>query len=243
MRITADLGLASAPHRARGGWHPGWLFRTGVMGTWFDPSDRGSLFQDAAGTIPVLADGQPVGRMLDKSGQGHHATQPVAAARPTWRTNGRLGWLEFDGVDDRMIVAAAALSSPVLSICAGLRYMAGNLAWGALRSRLDVGTYCGLSHPSFSGPTSNAGGQSFVNGLAAPGDRIALRGLLLTPAVLRVEGAQAAAFSGQGWQILSYWNTAPPAGQLFGYLELQGQLGAEAPRLERWMARKTGVAA
>ena len=58
MRITADLGLASAPHRARGGWHPGWLFRTGVMGTWFDPSDRGSLFQDAAGTIPVQADGR-----------------------------------------------------------------------------------------------------------------------------------------------------------------------------------------
>ena len=36
-------------------------------GAWFDPSDLSTLFQDAAGTIPVTALEQPVGLWLDKS--------------------------------------------------------------------------------------------------------------------------------------------------------------------------------
>lgn len=34
---------------------------------WLDPSDLSTLFQDAAGTIPVTADGDPVGVWLDRS--------------------------------------------------------------------------------------------------------------------------------------------------------------------------------
>lgn len=52
-------------------------------GAWFDPSDLSTLFQDAAGTTPVTAVEQPVGLMLDKSGNGNHATQPITASRPT----------------------------------------------------------------------------------------------------------------------------------------------------------------
>ena len=52
-------------------------------GAWFDPSDLSTLFQDAAGTTPVTAVGQPVGKILDKSGNGYHATQPITASRPT----------------------------------------------------------------------------------------------------------------------------------------------------------------
>lgn len=36
-------------------------------GAWFDPSDMTTLYQDAAGTIPVTAVEQPVGLILDKS--------------------------------------------------------------------------------------------------------------------------------------------------------------------------------
>lgn len=36
-------------------------------GAWFDPSDLSTMFQDAAGTVPVTAVEQPVGLMLDKS--------------------------------------------------------------------------------------------------------------------------------------------------------------------------------
>ena len=52
-------------------------------GAWFDPSDLSTLYQDAAGTIPVTAVEQPVGKMLDKSGNGYHATQSITASRPT----------------------------------------------------------------------------------------------------------------------------------------------------------------
>ena len=72
------------------------------------------LFQDSAGTVPVTADGDPVGKMLDQSGNGKHATQSTSAARPIYRTNGTLHWLEFDGVDDLLTtvsVAAWAISA------------------------------------------------------------------------------------------------------------------------------------
>lgn len=43
------------------------LFANGEQGVWFDSSDRSTLFQDAAGTLPVSGVEQPVGLMLDKS--------------------------------------------------------------------------------------------------------------------------------------------------------------------------------
>lgn len=52
-------------------------------GAWFDPSDLSTLYQDAAGTTPVTAVEQPVGKMLDKSGNNWHATQSITASRPT----------------------------------------------------------------------------------------------------------------------------------------------------------------
>lgn len=97
--MSYAIGLRSALYGA-GGWTPLRLFRNGEQGAWYDPSDLSTLFQDAAGTTPVAADGDPVGLMLDKSGNGNHASQSVAASRPTFREGGGLRWLEFDGVDD-----------------------------------------------------------------------------------------------------------------------------------------------
>ena len=51
----------------RGSTSPLALFAGGVIGVWFDPSDRTTLFEDVAGTIPATLPGQPVGLMLDKS--------------------------------------------------------------------------------------------------------------------------------------------------------------------------------
>ncbi len=55
----------------------------GANGAMFDPSDMTTMFQDAAGTIPVTAVEQPVGKIIDKSGNGYHATQSITASRPT----------------------------------------------------------------------------------------------------------------------------------------------------------------
>jgi hypothetical protein len=81
------------------------LFNAGIQGAWYDPSDLSTLFQDSAGTTPVTASGQPVGKMLDKSGNGNHASQSTSAKRPTYTAGGGLHWLAFDGADDAMAVA------------------------------------------------------------------------------------------------------------------------------------------
>lgn len=75
---------------------------------WYDFSDLSTLFQDSAGTIPVAADGDPIGKVVDKSGNGHDLTQATAAARPTYRTSGGLHWADFDGSDDVLLSSAYA---------------------------------------------------------------------------------------------------------------------------------------
>lgn len=57
-------------------------------GIWYDPQDLTTLFQDAAGTLPVYRPGTglvdpPVGLMLDKSGGGYHASQSTPTYSPT----------------------------------------------------------------------------------------------------------------------------------------------------------------
>lgn len=67
------------------------LFANGEQGFWYDPNDLSTMFQDAAGTIPVTAAGQPVGLIRDKSGRNNHAYQTTSAARPILRSIPILG--------------------------------------------------------------------------------------------------------------------------------------------------------
>lgn len=60
------------------------LFSASEPGALYDPSDISTLFQDEAGTTPVTAVEQFVGRILDKSGRGNHATQATAMKRPVY---------------------------------------------------------------------------------------------------------------------------------------------------------------
>ena len=78
------------------------LFLAGEGGVFYDPSVPNTLFTDSAGTIPAVAD-DPIGRMLDLSGNNNHAIQTVDLDRPIYRTAGGLHWLEFDGVNSCMI--------------------------------------------------------------------------------------------------------------------------------------------
>lgn len=80
------------------------LFSSSEKGVWYDPSDITTLFQDAAGTIPVVSHGDPVGRVEDKSGNGHHLTQTTDANRPTYHI-GSTGAksLLFDGTNDSLV--------------------------------------------------------------------------------------------------------------------------------------------
>lgn len=104
------------------------LFKGGKQGVWYDPSDKSTLFQDVAGTVPVTKDGDPIGLMKDKSGNGYHATQTVSTARPTYRTDGTLHWLDFDGVDDDLVASFTSQSASKISQCVGIQVDAGALS-------------------------------------------------------------------------------------------------------------------
>lgn len=105
-------GIALAINYPNGaGFDPLSLFAAGEQGAWYDPSDFSTLFQDAAGTIPVTAAGQPVGMMRDKSGRGNHATQATATSRPILQTAGGKWYLAFDGVDDFLVTGNINLTS------------------------------------------------------------------------------------------------------------------------------------
>jgi len=78
----------------------------GIAGAWYGPSDLSTLFQDSAGTTPVTTAGQPVGLMLDNSGNDNHATQATAAARPIYQTGPARATI--DKVDDRLSVTVPA---------------------------------------------------------------------------------------------------------------------------------------
>ena len=71
MRIGVNLSLVQmAVRQMLGGsapWTPASLFASSEPGVWYDPSDLTTLFEDAAGTIPITTVEKPVGLMLDKS--------------------------------------------------------------------------------------------------------------------------------------------------------------------------------
>jgi len=99
------------------------LFAAGEQGAWYDPSDFSTLYQDSAGTTPVTAVGQPVGKILDKSGRGNHASQTTAASRPTLQqdSNG-LYYLSFDGTDDSMVTPSINFTgTDKMTVWAGVR--------------------------------------------------------------------------------------------------------------------------
>ena len=61
------LPLVLLNRRRIGGFSPRAILAGSTALVWLDPSDLTTLFQDAAGTTPVTAPGQPVGLALDKS--------------------------------------------------------------------------------------------------------------------------------------------------------------------------------
>lgn len=97
--FNLGMGLGLGESRAPFARNPiAALFTTGVNGAWYDPSDFSTMFQDAAGTTPVTAVGQPVGLMLDKSKglvlgpelvtNGDFATDTAWTKGGTWTISG-----------------------------------------------------------------------------------------------------------------------------------------------------------
>ncbi|WP_422028209.1 leucine-rich repeat domain-containing protein [Roseovarius sp.] len=92
----------SSPFGRRRGFSPADLFRFGEKGTALIVGPN-VCFQDAAGTTPAGA-GDPVGLVLDTSGNGNNATQSDNDDyRPTLQTAGGLWYLDPDLIDDCVV--------------------------------------------------------------------------------------------------------------------------------------------
>jgi hypothetical protein len=80
---------------------PSDLFLNDEEGVWYDPSDLSTMFQDTAGTVPVTGEGQYVGKIMDKSGNGHHGI--AVGSKPILVKDEKgLYYLDFDGISTRM---------------------------------------------------------------------------------------------------------------------------------------------
>ena len=163
------------------------LFSNNEVGFAYDPNDLNTLYQDAAGTIPVTAAGHPVGLILDKSGRNNHAFQTTSASRPILRKNAVTGanYLEFDGIDDFLQTNNIDFTATdKVSLFAGLN-RTGNATVGTL---LETGS-------SFSNPTGGFGikcpvgiGTSTLNLLASAGGSSVSTGEVVSPATLVYSG-------------------------------------------------------
>lgn len=111
MRIGLGLGLTGGQRRAAA-WMP-----TDVGGCLlYLLAGTAQLYQDDAGTVPVTATSDPVGRWADLSASAYHLTQATAAQRGTYDGDG-LGSgkpaVTFDGTDDGLTRVATLTASAI----------------------------------------------------------------------------------------------------------------------------------
>lgn len=247
------------------------LFAASEPGVWLDPTDLSTLFQDDAGTTPVTAAGQSVGRILDKSGRGNHATQSIFASRPIYQVDsGGRPYLSFDGTDDFLVTPTITPGTDKVQVFAGVRKLSdaavGMLCELSASTSGNNGTFWCI--PGYTGVGSSTGpywnvsskGTLLVNATSPasyPAPQTAVQthlsdigGDMLT---LRINGAQVAqstADQGTG-NYLAYplyigcrgGTTLPFNGHLYGLITRFGPnlTADQISQTERWMAQKTGV--
>lgn len=89
------------------------LFANGEQGALLDLVPSTYLYQDLAGTTPVVADGDLVALAQDLSPNGNDFTQSTTADRPEWTANagGLMGLAAIDGGDSMVATAGSAIGS------------------------------------------------------------------------------------------------------------------------------------
>lgn len=241
------------------------LFSNGEQGFFYDPNDLSTMFQDAAGTVPVTAVGQPVGLIRDKSGRNNHAYQTVSASRPILRKNAVTGanYLEFDGSDDFLVTNSIDFTvTDKVSLLAGVRKFNDVVTTPVfeLGATPNTSRYFGILAPALSGVTSysfasNRGGSLIqtAGGRFAPApDDSVISAISLNKLTLRRNGVladNAATNTGTG----NYGNyplyigrrggtTLPFNGHIYSLIGI-GRLTTDSETLaiEKEIAKRVGV--
>lgn len=127
-------------------WIPQAIKDTSELKVWLDPSDLSTMFQDSGQTTPVTTDGQPVGLIKDKSGNNYHASQSVNAARPIYRTDGTLHWLDFNGTSQYLVIVDSNWFNTVSATTwiVGANISSDSQEYGAVISKINE-SYNGLA--------------------------------------------------------------------------------------------------
>jgi hypothetical protein len=102
---------------------------------WINFSDFATMYQDDAGTTPVTATGQQMGKAMDQSGNGNHIIQPTSAKRGLVSAT-YPGCVTLDGVDDSYYTASTLDLSAVSAVTVYL----------AFRQPNEIGSQCILEH-------------------------------------------------------------------------------------------------
>ena len=125
-------------------WNPLSLFTQSEPGFWYDPSDITTLFQDSTGLIPVTTAGQSVGKVVDKSGRGNHATQAIALQRPTYQIDGTgRPYLLFDGSLSGMLTGTITPNTDKAQVFIGLRKLSDAAAAIVIEASANSGSNSG----------------------------------------------------------------------------------------------------
>lgn len=217
------------------------LFAGGVGGIWYDPSDLSTLFQDDGGTIPVTADGDPVGLILDKSGNGKHASQVTAGLRPFYKTAGGLKWLLFDGTDDTMLNAppaadvaiCAAVRPGVLSSYRGIFATVSGSPGASMFANLASGKWGTYSGSDRSANSTLASGADYV---------LTMEGL--ATGLYRLNGVSDGTYAATGGQGVPHFGgeiTQEFPGRIYGMIARAALFGTKLRLVERYLAKKAGM--
>tara|TARA_R110000737_G_scaffold273822_1_gene280650 strand:- start:15 stop:740 length:726 start_codon:yes stop_codon:yes gene_type:complete len=209
------------------------LFANGERGLFYavKPQILGEqrLWQDAERTVPVLADGDPVWVVDDLSPNAGHATAPNSAARPTYRTDGILHWLETDGIDDVFFIPNLPYAEN-FSVSSAQQVGQTSL-WAAMRSRLTSGGFVMRSSNEFITSVGPASVAYRLNKAAFTGDTRDLRQALITPGIMTAENCEP--YSGD--VIIIGHTSNRPESQVFGYIEVEGLFGEHRDAVENYL--------
>lgn len=169
QELTARIATANA---VGGLIQPSLYFANAEKGAWFDANDITTLFQDAAGTIPVTATGQPVGKWLDKSGNGNHAAQPISASRPIYQIDAEGNYnVTFDGVNDQLFTSAINFTATdKMTVGVGLHVVGSASAACAVELGNDVESVNGSF--LFGAPSSTADHSLYLRGTSTIAARV-----------------------------------------------------------------------
>jgi hypothetical protein len=179
-----------------------------------DPSDLSTLFQDAAGTIPVTSPGDTVMRQNNKGNLGGHF---LATGALTYQTDGSHHWLETDGSGGTLEFSRTIpFSSEVFEVVA-FRMLSFSHSFPSIVSNRGVFSNNTshrqpLVYASHSSPTrisASIGGPSVGVNLAAT--------LLNTDVVFSVSGSPAALRANANGQTASAAGVELSDGSSFSY--------------------------